>query len=51
MGRSPCHGRRDAKRVVKAEAGVSSAHNAEQPIVLLPDVLQKKIIDLLPSGR
>ena len=45
---------RDAERVREAEAGVvaeASEHNAEQPIVLLPDVLQKKIIDLLPIGR
>ena len=45
---------RDAKRVKMAEAGVAaeaSEHNAGQPIVLLPDVLQRKIIDLLPVGR
>ena len=45
---------RDAERVEEAEAGVAaeaSEHNAGQPIVLLPDVLQKKIIDLLPTGR
>ena len=45
---------RDAERVAEAEAGVAaeaSEHNAGQPIVLLPDVLQKKIIDLLPIGR
>ena len=32
-------------------AAEASEHNAEQPIVLLPDVLQKKIIDLLPAER
>ena len=45
---------RDAERVEEAEAGVvaeASEHNAEQPFVLLPDVLQKMIIDLLPVGR
>ena len=47
---------RDAKRVKEAERWVVTeaerAHSAEQPIVLqLPDVLQKKIIDLLPTGR
>ena len=44
---------RDAKRVREAEIGVAaeaSEHNAEQPIVLLPGVLQRKIIDLLPIG-
>ena len=40
-----------AARVVEAEAGVASEHNAEQSIVLLPDVLQQRIVDLLPSGR
>ena len=34
-------------------AAKASVHivNAEQPILTLPDVLQKKIIDLLPAGR
>ena len=44
-----------AKRVKEAERWAATeaerAHNAEQPFVLLPDVLQKKIIDLLPIGR
>ena len=45
---------RDAERVREAEVWVAaeaSEHNAEQPIVLLPDVLQRRIIDLLPIGR
>ena len=46
---------RDAERLKEAERWVATeaerAHNAGQPIVLLPDVLQRKIIDLLPSGR
>ena len=45
---------RDAERVREAVTVVAaevSEHNAGQPIVLLPDVLQKKIIDLLPIGR
>ena len=40
---------REAERWVAIEA--ERAHNARQPFVLLPDVLQKKIINLLPSGR
>ena len=46
---------RDARRVKEAEWWIATeaerAHNAEQPIVTLPDALQKKIIDLLPAGR
>ena len=46
---------RDAERLKVAERWVVTeaerAHNAEQPLVLLPDVLQGKIIDFLPSGR
>ena len=44
----------DAERVKEAEAKVTAtafAHNWEQPIVLLPDALQRKIIDLFPIGR
>ena len=44
-----------SERVVEARRRFATeaerAHNAEQPIVTLPDVLQKKIIDLLPAGR
>ena len=43
-----------SERVRKAEVAVASEaseHNARQPFVLLPDVLQKQIIDLLPIGR
>ena len=46
---------RDAERVKEAERWVATvaerAHNAEQPFVLLPDALQRQIIDLLPIGR
>ena len=43
-----------SERVKEAQAGAAasaSLHNAEQPFVLLPDVLQNIIIDLLPIGR
>ena len=46
---------RDATRAKEAERWVAKeadrAHNAEQPIMLLPDALLKNIIDVLPSGR
>ena len=46
---------RGARRVVEAERWVATeverAHNEVQPFVLLPNVLQRKIIDLLPCGR
>ena len=42
---------RFARRAKEAEAGVAAKHNSVQPFALLPDVMQRVIIDLLPSGR
>ena len=42
---------RGLRAPARAESKVVVAHNAVQPIVALPDALQRKIIDLLPVGR
>ena len=41
----------EENEAARKDAAEASAHNAGQPIVLLPDALQKMIIDLLPIGR
>ena len=43
--------REKCKEAFKLKAAFASEHNAMQSFVLLPDVLQNKIIDLLPAGR